>query len=143
MQMQQLNNIAYVTGPHPFDADKPTLVFIHGSGGSHVLWENQIDAVADFANTVALDLPGHGRSKGPGMDSIGAYARAVAGFIEALGAPHPIPCGLSIGGAIVQQLLLDDADLFPAGILVSTGSRMRVMPAIFETIEKTMTGFWS
>jgi pimeloyl-ACP methyl ester carboxylesterase len=48
---------------------------------------------------------------------------------------------LSIGGAIVQQLLLDFADRFEAGILIGTGARLKVLPAIFEAIENDYTGF--
>ena len=33
-----------------------------------------------------------------------------------------------------QQLLLDSAKIFKAGILISTGSRLRVAPVIFEAI---------
>jgi pimeloyl-ACP methyl ester carboxylesterase len=45
-----------------------------------------------------------------------------------------VPCGLSIGGAIVLQLMLDRAELFPAAILCCTGARLRVLPTILETI---------
>jgi pimeloyl-ACP methyl ester carboxylesterase len=46
-----------------------------------------------------------------------------------------------LGGAIVQQLLLDFADRFEAGILIGTGARLKVLPAIFEAIENDYTGF--
>jgi pimeloyl-ACP methyl ester carboxylesterase len=48
---------------------------------------------------------------------------------------------LSIGGAIVQQLLLDFADRFEAGILIGTGARLKVLPAIFKAIKNDYTGF--
>ena len=54
---------------------------------------------------------------------------------------RPIPCGLSIGGAIAQQLLLDFANRFQAGILIGTGARLKVLPAIFETIENDYAAF--
>ena len=37
---------------------------------------------------------------------------------------------------MTQQLLLDYQDLFEAGVLISTGARLKVTPVIFETIEK-------
>ncbi len=135
------NGIGYAAGTWPLDPDKQTIVLIHGSGGTSVLWENQIDAFNPFVNTVALDLPGHGRSSGQGMDSIEDYAVAVADFIEAIEVPGPIPCGLSIGGAIVLQLILEHVDLFKAAILVSTGARLRVSPSILEAIEKDYQRF--
>lgn len=141
MIQEKIAGIAFAAGHWPPDPQKPTLLFIHGSGENGVLWENQVDALGNEANTVAIDLPGHGRSDGPAMDEIVDYARAVADFIDAAGLPRPVPCGLSIGGAVAQQLLLDYPDRVCAGILVNTGARLRVMPAIFESIEKDYSGF--
>ena len=62
-------------------------------------------------------------------------------FIDLIQAPRPIPCGLSMGGAITQQLLLSHKDRFPAGILINTGARLKVLPLIFETIEKDYGDF--
>ncbi|MDF1555463.1 MAG: alpha/beta fold hydrolase [Deferrisomatales bacterium] len=121
--------------------DRPTLVFIHGSGASSVLWSAQVDALADVANTVAVDLPGHGGSSGPSCDSVSAYAEAVAGFLRTAEVPRPIPCGLSIGGAICLQLLLDVPGALRAGILVGTGARLRVNPTIFEAIARDYPAF--
>jgi pimeloyl-ACP methyl ester carboxylesterase len=134
-------NIAYVAGRWPLDPEKPTILFIHGSGGSRALWENQIDNLNKYVNTIAVDLPGHGKSRGLGLDRVEDYSAAVADFIETARIPTPIPCGLSIGGAIVLQLILEHKTRFKAAILVNTGARLRVMPAIFEMIKKDYTGY--
>jgi pimeloyl-ACP methyl ester carboxylesterase len=98
------------------------------------MWRAQVEGLADRVNTVALDLPGHGLSSGGGRDSVGGYARALVSFMDGIAAPAPIPCGLSLGGAIAQQLLIDHGGRFPAGILIGTGARLRVLPAILESI---------
>lgn len=134
-------NIAFVAGRWPLDPEKPTLVFIHGSGGSSALWENQVDSLREHVNTIAIDLPGHGKSSGPGLDRVEDYSKAVADFIETAGIPEPIPCGLSIGGAIVLQLILDNKTLYKAAILVNTGARLRVMPLLLETIKNDYNGY--
>lgn len=136
-------NIAYITGNQAIDPEKPTLVFIHGSGGSSALWEKQVDELKAHVNTIALDLPGHGRSSGPGMDSVAEYCSAVADFIERIEVPGPVPCGLSIGGAIVLQLILEHKPRYKAAILVNTGARLRVMPVILETIKKNYEKYLS
>ena len=136
MEKQKIGAISFTAGCWPPDPGRPTLLFIHGSGESSVLWDAQVKALADDFNTVALDLPGHGESDGAGLDSIEAYAAAVLVFAEEAGLANLVPCGLSIGGAIVQQMLLDQSARLRAGILVSTGARLKVMPAIFETIEE-------
>lgn len=141
MEERKTGGIGYLTGKWPLDPDKSTLVFIHGAGGSGSFWQPQIDALADKANTVALDLPGHGRSDGPGKDKIEDYAQVVDAFVDELKIPNPIPCGVSMGGAIAQQLLMDFAPHYPAGILMGTGARMGVAAVIFETIENDFRAF--
>jgi pimeloyl-ACP methyl ester carboxylesterase len=131
---KKIDGIAFCAGQWPPVADRPTLVFIHGSGGAGVLWHPQVEGLAHRVNTVAVDLPGHGASDGNGRDRVEDYARDLADFVQAAALPRPVPCGLSIGGAIVLQLMLDRAELFPAAILCCTGARLRVLPAILETI---------
>lgn len=135
MKKQKIDTISFTAGTWPPDPDRVTLLFIHGSGESSVLWDAQVQALAGEFNTVALDLPGHGASDGPGLDTIEDYTEAVMAFAENSGLPNLVPCGLSIGGAIAQQMLLDHPGRLKAGILVSTGARLKVMPQIIEAIE--------
>jgi len=121
--------------------DLETIVFIHGSGGTNILWHEQVESLAEKFNTIALNLPGHGSSGGTGMDRIADYAKSVSEFITSIDAPNPVICGLSIGGAIVIQLLIDEPDNFKAGIVVNAGAKLKVMPMIFEMIEKDFSGF--
>ncbi len=51
----------------------PSLVLIHGAGGSHLDWPAEL-ARLPGVTVLALDLPGHGRSPGPGRQSIDGYA---------------------------------------------------------------------
>ncbi|MBE9505001.1 MAG: alpha/beta hydrolase [Proteobacteria bacterium] len=141
MENRQAGEFEFISDYWPLDPNKPTLVFIHGSGLTSIFWKSQVEALTEFANTVAIDLPGHGTSKGFGKDNITDYAQSVMEFIDQIEAPQPIPCGLSLGGAITQQLLLDYKEPFPAGILINTGARLRVNPVILETIEKNYDGF--
>jgi pimeloyl-ACP methyl ester carboxylesterase len=141
MQERKTGGIGYLTGEWPLNPEKSTLVFIHGAGGHGYFWQAQIQALSDRVNIVALDLPGHGRSDGPGMDTIGEYARVVDGFLTDIEAPKPIPCGFSLGGAIAQQLLIDYPQHYAAGVLIGTGVQMKVGPIIFDTIEKDFNEF--
>ena len=141
MQERKTGAIGYLAGKWPLDPRKATLVFIHGAGSHGYFWQSQMGALSDRANVVALDLPGHGRSDGPAMDTIAEYARAVNGFLGEIEAPKPVPCGFSLGGAIAQQLLMEFPQSYSAGILMGTGVRMKVGPVIFETIEKDFDEF--
>jgi len=141
MESRISGSLGFTTGSWPPHANKPTIVFIHGSSQNRLFWRPQIQALADVANTVAIDLPGHGTSPGSGNDHVADYARAVMDFIDEVNIPHPIPCGLSLGGAITLQLLIDHGERFPAGILMNTGARLKVNPLIFGTIQKDFNKF--
>ena len=140
MVEKEIGGFGFLAGSWPLDARKSTIVFLHGSGGSGHFWKAQVQGLAGRVNTVAPDMPGHGCSGINGKNTIGEYVQAVIEFLDALDVPKIIPCGLSMGGAIVQQLLLDFAGRLEGGILVSTGARLKVLPAIFEAIEKDYTG---
>jgi pimeloyl-ACP methyl ester carboxylesterase len=141
MENRMSGSTGFSTGSWPLDVNKPTLVFIHGSSQNRLFWRSQVSALLDVANTVAIDLPGHGASPGPGNDHVDSNARAVMGFIDQVKIPHPIPCGLSLGGAITLELLINHGERFQAGILINTGARLKVNPLIFATIEKDFAKF--
>lgn len=125
----------------PLDPARTTLVFIHGAGGTGAFWQAQVEGLAQRANTIAIDLPGHGTSDGGAKDRIEDCARAVIDFVGAIEASRPILCGVSLGGAVTQQLLLESPGLFKAGILISTGSKLKVAPEIFDAIENDFNGY--
>nr|AKZ20824.1 thermophilic carboxylesterase [uncultured bacterium] len=123
--------IGLETGPRPFDPHKPCLLMVHGSGGRGETFRPQLSGLAPYLNPAAIDLPGHGNTPGPGRDQVAHYADWLAEFIRR-GPLRPALLGHSLGGAIVMQLALDHPDLAPALVLVGTGSRLRVLPAILD-----------
>ena len=59
------------TGGRPFDKNKPLIIFVHGSGLTHMTWVLQTRYFAFHGYSVlALDLPGHGLSSGKSLKSI-------------------------------------------------------------------------
>ncbi len=137
----KLNNIFYKAGSKQPDPEKPTLVFIHGAGVTSALWDNQVDQLAGCANTIALDLPAHGNITGEPEKTISGYAGVVEDFIDALELPDPVPCGLSMGGGIVQTMLAQNPAKYRAGILINTGAKLRVHPIVFETLKKSYSSY--
>jgi pimeloyl-ACP methyl ester carboxylesterase len=115
------------------DPGAPTLVLIHGAGGSHLHWPAELRRLPG-ATVYALDLPGHGRSDGPGCDSIVAYVAALIGFLDATGTERAVLVGHSMGGAISQMTALTHPGRVAGLVLVGTGARLRVAPAILEGI---------
>jgi pimeloyl-ACP methyl ester carboxylesterase len=115
---------------------EPTLVLIHGSGGDHTTWGPQLEGLASAATVVALDLPGHGASSGDGCDTIAGYASGVRQFLTAFGRGPVVLGGHSLGGAIAQAVALDEPELLRGLVLVGTGARLKVLPELFEILER-------
>ncbi len=111
---------------------KPPLVFIHGAGGNHLHWPPQVRRLSG-ETVYALDLPGHGRSEGPGCSSITEYVERIDAWLEAMNLSAIILGGHSMGGAITQQFALQLPQKLKGLILVGTGGRLRVHPTILET----------
>ena len=53
------------------DPKKPSILLMHGSGLTHIVWSlhEQFYSANGF-NVLSIDLPGHGNSEGPCLDSI-------------------------------------------------------------------------
>lgn len=54
-----------------FDPKKETVILLHGSGQSHVVWSLTSQFISDQNfNVVTLDFPGHGNSEGESLKTI-------------------------------------------------------------------------
>ena len=73
------------TGGRPFDKKKPLIIFVHGSGLTHITWVLQTRYFAFHGyNALAIDLPGHGLSSGESLKSIEEMADWVNNVIDAV-----------------------------------------------------------
>ncbi|MFQ5813301.1 MAG: alpha/beta fold hydrolase [Anaerolineae bacterium] len=112
---------------------KRNLVLVHGAGGSHLDWPAPLRRLRG-ANVYALDLPGHGRSEGPGRSSIAAYCDFLLAFLDALSLERATVVGHSMGGGIALDFALHYPDRLAGLILVGSGARLRVAPSILTGI---------
>lgn len=114
----------------------PSLVCIHGAGGTHQHWGLQLQALSHAAQVFLLDLPGHGRSPGPGRARIAAYSQIVVAALDALGLNQVVLAGHSMGGAIALWTALTAPERIAELILVGTGARLPIMPVLFKYLEQ-------
>jgi pimeloyl-ACP methyl ester carboxylesterase len=117
----------------------PVLVLVHGAGGSRLLWPPQLRRLPG-ATVYTLDLPGHGRSGGPACDTVTGYAGAIVAFLDELGITRAVIAGHSMGGAIALTLALDFAERVAGLVLVATGARLRVAPAVLDGLHADFAG---
>lgn len=114
----------------------PTICLVHGAGSSTAVWIRQLEGLADSARVLALDLPGHGGSAGQSCRTIAEYAATVHGVVEQMKLEGLILTGHSMGGAVAQAFALAYPEHLAGLILVGTGARLRVLPKIFELLER-------
>jgi pimeloyl-ACP methyl ester carboxylesterase len=85
---------------------RPTVVLLHGGPGSfdHSYLKPDFARLAEVAQVVWLDLPGHGRSDhgDPRSWSFERCADDVRGFCDALGIDRPVVFGHSLGGFVAM-----------------------------------------
>jgi len=123
----------------PESQGQPPVVFIHGAGGNHQHWLYQVRELPNAA-TYAVDLPGHGRSEGAGLDSIPAYSDWLVSFLDAAGLAQVVLVGHSMGGGIALDVALRYPERVLGLGLVATGARLRVAPTILENIRQDFDG---
>lgn len=105
------------------------LIFIHGVGGSGLVWHYQTRA---FPEAEVIDLPGH--PQGELRHSIEEYTEWLNGYILSRKDKSSILAGHSMGGAIAQMHAVKYPENTTALILIGTGARLRVHPAYISII---------
>jgi pimeloyl-ACP methyl ester carboxylesterase len=113
-------------------------VLIHGAGGNHLSWPPEVRRLPDY-RVITLDLPGHGKTDGPGCQSIEDYARDVAEFLDASGLSRAVFVGHAMGGAIAQALALDYPDRVAGIGLISTGACLPIPSSVIENAANQST----
>jgi pimeloyl-ACP methyl ester carboxylesterase len=90
----------------PTMRERPTVVLLHGGPGGydHSYFKPDFARLAEVAQVVYLDLPGHGRSEWgePAAWTLELCADAVRDFCDALGISRPIVYGHSLGGFVAM-----------------------------------------
>jgi pimeloyl-ACP methyl ester carboxylesterase len=111
----------------PNPAGHPAVLLLHGMGADANSWILQLPALTGAGfRPIAVDTPGFGQSPYDGGGwSIHRMAADMASLLEELqtGPVHVV--GLSMGGAIAQQLALDYQYLTLKLVLVSTFAVLR------------------
>jgi len=115
------------------------IVYVHGAGGSHLNWPAEMRRLPG-ASVYALDLPGHGRSTGTGRRTIGEYVAVLVSFLDTLGLADAVIVGHSMGGAVALETALSHPERIRGLVLIGSGARLRVAPAILQGIQEDFEG---
>jgi pimeloyl-ACP methyl ester carboxylesterase len=122
------------TGGKPFDPALPCVVFIHGALNDHSVFALQTRYLAHHGHAVlAVDLPGHGRSAGPALDTIEALAEWIIALLDAAGAARAALVGHSMGSLIALEAAARLGERATHVALLATAYPMKVSPVLLET----------
>jgi 3-oxoadipate enol-lactonase len=105
------------------DGEGPPLVLLMGLGCPGALWWLQVEAFAEQYQVIAPDNRGVGRTEKPAVEySTELMADDMANLLNALGIPRAHVLGMSMGGAIAQQMALRHPGMVDRLILACTFS---------------------
>lgn len=103
----------------------PSIVMVHGLGGSIENWDLIGPDLTPFGHAVALDLPGFGLSP-PAHDwTLETHRDVIADFISHFG-PSAIVIGNSMGGLLSEMLAAERPELVSALVLIAPATPPRL-----------------
>ena len=124
------------TGGMDFDKKRPSILLMHGSGLTHIVWSlhEQFYASQGY-NVLSVDLPGHGNSEGPSLKSIEEISDWVKFLMQKLGIEKIIIIGHSQGTLVGIDFAARYSKLISSLVLVAGSYKMPVNQDLIDYAE--------
>ena len=124
------------TGGMDFDEEKLSILLMHGSGLTHIVWSlhEQFYASQGF-NILSVDLPGHGNSEGPSLKSIEEISDWVKSLMNVLDIKKIIIIGHSQGCLVGIDFASRYPNLINDLVLVAGSYKMPVNQDLIDYAE--------
>jgi pimeloyl-ACP methyl ester carboxylesterase len=115
------------TGGTDFEKEKPSILLMHGSGLTHIVWSlhEQFYATQGY-NVLSVDLPGHGNSEGPSLKSIEEISDWIKSLMNVLDIKKLVIIGHSQGSLVGIDFAARYPDLINSLVLVAGSYKMPV-----------------
>lgn len=119
-------------------ANGPAIVFAHGMGMDHSIWDALIPLLPHGLRIIRFDMRGHGESSTPNPPySMGALVRDAEALLDHLGVQDCVFVGSSLGGMVAQGLAVKRLDQIRALVLTNTVTKIGTKENWARLIEKT------
>lgn len=130
------NHVFATTGGKPFDSDKPTVVFLHGSGLDHTFWglHSRFFAFRNYSVLVP-DFPGHTHSGGQALTSIELMADWLNEVSAVLGADNISVVAHSQGCLVALEFAARYRERLESVSFVASGLATPVNDALIDAAE--------
>ena len=124
------------TGGMDFDEEKSSILLLHGSGLTHIVWSlhEKFYASQGF-NILSVDLPGHGNSEGPSLKSIEEISDWVKSLMNVLDIKKIIIIGHSQGCLVGIDFASRYPNLINDLVLVAGSYKMPVNQDLIDYAE--------
>ena len=105
MQINLKNHRANIFEKNPYDEKKVSIVFVPGAGMDHrIISMFDLEDLYEEYNILGIDLPGHGYTSGPIVDSIRDHTNFCIDVFKEINIKKPIVIGHSWGGLVALDL---------------------------------------
>ena len=105
MQINLKNHRANIFEKNPYDEKKVSIVFVPGAGMDHrIISMFDLEDLYEEYNILGIDLPGHGYTSGPIVDSIRDHTNFCIDVFKEINIKNPIVIGHSWGGLVALDL---------------------------------------
>ena len=99
------------------NGEGPAVVFLHGSGGNHCAWWQQVADLRRDHTVVTLDLRGFGNSSTPETIDARAFPGEVLAVLDDAGIERAVLVGQSIGATTALKVALAAPERVPGVVL--------------------------
>jgi pimeloyl-ACP methyl ester carboxylesterase len=124
------------TGNKALDPEKETVVFLHGAGMDHTVWVLPTRYFARHQrNVLAVDLPGHGRSEGPLLETVEEMADWVVHLLDAAELDKTAVVGHSMGSLVALETTARHGKRVRSLVMVGTAVPMPVTDVLLDSAE--------
>jgi pimeloyl-ACP methyl ester carboxylesterase len=117
---------------------KTSIIFLHGNGENHKIFNSQIDLLSENNTCYAVDTRGHGESSFATPFTIEQFALDIIEFCKIIGIERAIFIGYSDGANILMQLAQLKPMLIEKMVLISGNMYVNAISKVFTFISRVI-----
>ncbi len=130
------NRISYIHA-----GSGPPVILIHGLGGSTLVWQRNIEALAQRYSVYAIDMPGHGYSDNPALGyGLEAARKYIAGFMDAMNIQKASFVGNSAGGLAAISFTINHPERVDKLVIVDGAGLGQELAGFLKVLSVPLVG---
>ena len=111
------------------------VILLHGAGSTHLGWPVDLRRLPGL-RVFAVDLPGHGKSKGPSYRSMDSLTDQLHIFIREMGFFYVVLAGHSLGAALALTYTSRFPERIKGLMVISCGTYFKIPQNLLDSLRK-------